>query len=50
MLWARVVRGMSSTARDEIPRLAMAWIVSSEPMGRRKPIKVWPWRRSGISS
>ena len=41
MLWARVVRGMSSMENDVTPVAASFWSVSIFPKGRRKPTRVW---------
>ena len=50
MLCARVVRGMSSTENDVTPRSAIARMVSIDPSGLRKPIRIWSRRSRGRSS
>ena len=50
MLWARVVRGISSMENDVTPVAASFWSVSTFPNGRRKPIRCWSGRTSGRSA
>ena len=47
MLWARVMRGISSMERKVTPRSARARAASAAVSGSPKPMTVWPWRRSG---
>src|SRR5215831_3659209 len=44
MLWARVIRGISSMARNVTPRAARERAASNAVSGSPKPITVWPGR------
>ena len=50
MFWARVIRGMSSTAKAVAPVAAISLTVSGDPRGRRKAIRTWSRRRRGRSA
>ena len=50
MLWARVMRGISSMERKVTPRSARARAASAAVSGSPKPMTVWPWRSSARSA
>ena len=50
IICARVVRGISSTAKEMTPARAMSSIVSREPSDRRNPIKTCSRRYKGMSA
>jgi hypothetical protein len=50
MLCARVMRGISSTAKALTPVAAISCTVRGEARGRRKPMSVCPGRSSGRSA
>ena len=50
MLWARVVRGISSTEKEVTPVAAIFLnCLHTLPRGRRNPIRTWPRRSRGRS-
>jgi len=50
MLCARVDRGINSTANEVAPVAATSCTISSEPSGRRKPIRTLLFPSSGRSA
>jgi hypothetical protein len=50
MLCARVVRGINSSANEMTPVWAICWIMSTDPSGRKKPIRTCSLCSSGRSA
>ena len=49
MLWARVIRGISSIESSEAPVCARGVMAEGAPRGSAKPMTVCPWRSSAGS-
>ena len=50
MLWARVMRGISSIENATTPRSATAWAAAGSPRGSDSPMIAWPARSCSRSA